>query len=45
MRKKKAMSTPMRIRSAKTQIYIAVMISSECTIENGNTMKSEKCEK
>jgi hypothetical protein len=45
MSKKKVMSTSMRIRSAKMQICIAMMIYCECTSENGNTMKSEKCDK
>jgi hypothetical protein len=30
----------MKIRSGKTKICVAVIISCECTIENGRTMKS-----
>jgi len=39
MWQKKAMSNSKKIRSAKTQICIAVMISCECTSENGNSEK------
>jgi len=34
------MSTSKKIRSSKMQKYMAVMISCECTSENGNTVKS-----
>jgi hypothetical protein len=44
MIKRKAMLTSMEIRSAKMKICIAVMISCECTSENGNTIKSGKCD-
>jgi hypothetical protein len=37
------MSTSKKIRSAETQIRIAV-ISCECTGENGNRVRSEKCD-